>query len=162
MITITTTMARTAPAAVMSMGSMSIITMMKRAAAMIMKAMSIIMTTAKTAPAAATIMTHHHHHHADEVFTSWGMETIVPVTRDQLEDILKRLADTKEFGDVLRAKGMLPTENPGEWLYFDLVPQQYEIRQGQSRLYRQGMCHRSQLEGRSIEQPVWKRLKRLI
>ena len=73
---------------------------------------------------------HEHHHHADEVFTSWGMETIVPVTRDQLEDILKRLADTKEFGDVLRAKGMLPTENPGEWLYFDLVPQQYEIRQG--------------------------------
>ncbi len=73
---------------------------------------------------------HEHHHHADEVFTSWGMETIVPVTRDQLEDVLKRLADTKEFGDVLRAKGMLPTENPGEWLYFDLVPQQYEIRQG--------------------------------
>ena len=59
---------------------------------------------------------HHHHHHADEVFTSWGMETIVPVTKDQLEDILKRLAETKEFGDVLRAKGMLPTENPGEWL----------------------------------------------
>lgn len=73
---------------------------------------------------------HHHHHHADEVFTSWGMETIVPVTRDQLEDVLKRLSDTKEFGDVLRAKGMLPTENPGEWLYFDLVPQQYEIRNG--------------------------------
>ena len=69
---------------------------------------------------------HHHHHHADEVFTSWGMETIVPVTKDQLEDILKRLAETKEFGDVLRAKGMLPTENPGEWLYFDLVPEQYQ------------------------------------
>ena len=73
---------------------------------------------------------HHHHHHADEVFTSWGMETIVPVTKDQLEDILKRLAETKEFGDVLRAKRMLPTENPGEWLYFDLVPEQYEIRDG--------------------------------
>ena len=73
---------------------------------------------------------HHHHHHAGEVFTSWGMETIVPVTKDQLEDILKRLAETKEFGDVLRAKGMLPTENPGEWLYFDLVPEQYEIRDG--------------------------------
>lgn len=73
---------------------------------------------------------HEHHHHADEVFTSWGMETIVPVTKDQLEDILKRLAETKEFGDVLRAKGMLPTENPGEWLYFDLVPEQYEIRDG--------------------------------
>ncbi|RHC58052.1 cobalamin biosynthesis protein CobW [Enterocloster bolteae] len=72
----------------------------------------------------------HHHHHADEVFTSWGMETIVPVTHEQLEDILKRLSSTREFGDVLRAKGMLPTENPGEWLYFDLVPEQYEIRQG--------------------------------
>ena len=72
----------------------------------------------------------HHHHHADEVFTSWGMETIVPVTYEQLEDILKRLSSTRELGDVLRAKGMLPTENPGEWLYFDLVPEQYEIRQG--------------------------------
>ena len=72
----------------------------------------------------------HDHHHADEVFTSWGMETIVPVTHDQLEDILKRLAHTEEFGQVLRAKGMLPTENPGEWLYFDLVPEQYEIREG--------------------------------
>lgn len=72
----------------------------------------------------------HGHHHADEVFTSWGMETIVPVTHDQLEDILKRLAYTEEFGQVLRAKGMLPTENPGEWLYFDLVPEQYEIRGG--------------------------------
>ena len=72
----------------------------------------------------------HHHHHADEVFTSWGIETIVPVTHEQLEDVLKRLSSTKEFGDVLRAKGMLPTENPGEWLYFDLVPEQYEIRGG--------------------------------
>ena len=73
---------------------------------------------------------HHHHHDADEVFTSWGMETIIPVTRDELEDVLKRLSETQEFGQVLRAKGMLPTENPGEWLYFDLVPEQYEIRQG--------------------------------
>ena len=73
---------------------------------------------------------HHHHHDADEVFTSWGMETIIPVTREELEDVLKRLSETQEFGQVLRAKGMLPTENPGEWLYFDLVPEQYEIRQG--------------------------------
>ena len=73
---------------------------------------------------------HHHHHDADEVFTSWGMETIVPVTRDDLEDVLKRLSETEEFGQVLRAKGMLPTEYPGEWLYFDLVPEQYEIREG--------------------------------
>ena len=54
----------------------------------------------------------------------------MPVTHDQLEDILKRLSSTEEFGRVLRAKGMLPTENPGEWLYFDLVPEQYEIRNG--------------------------------
>lgn len=73
---------------------------------------------------------HHDHHHADDVFESWGMETIVPVTHEQLEDVLKRLSATKDFGDVLRAKGMLPTENPGEWLYFDLVPEQYEIREG--------------------------------
>ncbi|MCC8027745.1 MAG: GTP-binding protein [Clostridium sp.] len=73
---------------------------------------------------------HHHAHHADEVFTSWGMETIVPITYDQLDELLSAMAETQEFGQVLRAKGMLPTENPGEWLYFDLVPQQYEIRQG--------------------------------
>lgn len=72
----------------------------------------------------------HHHHHADEVFTSWGMETIIPVTRDQLEEILEQMSGSEAFGSVLRAKGMLPTENPGEWLYFDLVPQQYEIREG--------------------------------
>ena len=73
---------------------------------------------------------HHHHHHADEVFTSWGMETTVAVTKDKLQDMFKRQAETEEFGDVLRAKGMFPTENPGEWLYFDLVPEQYEIRDG--------------------------------
>ena len=72
----------------------------------------------------------YHHHHAEEVFTSWGMETIVPVTHDQLEEVLKVMSSTETFGQVLRAKGMLPTENPGEWLYFDLVPEQYEIRQG--------------------------------
>ena len=72
----------------------------------------------------------HHNHDADEVFTSWGMETIVPVTYEQLDEVLKTMARTHTFGQVLRAKGMLPTENPGEWLYFDLVPEQYEIRQG--------------------------------
>ena len=48
---------------------------------------------------------HHHHHHADEVFTSWGMETIVPVTKDQLEDILKRLAETKGIWRCFKSKG---------------------------------------------------------
>ena len=102
--------------------------------AMMRSAMSIITTiTMRNAMGIITMMAavmSIHHHHADEVFTSWGMETIVPVTHEQLEDVLKRLSNTREFGDVLRAKGMLPTENPGEWLYFDLVPEQYEIRQG--------------------------------
>ncbi|MDO5550126.1 MAG: GTP-binding protein, partial [Lachnospiraceae bacterium] len=74
---------------------------------------------------------HHHHHHADEVFTSWGMETTVPCTREKLEAILEKLAETTAYGEVLRAKGMLPTEEKGQWLYFDLVPEQYEIREGQ-------------------------------
>ncbi len=74
---------------------------------------------------------HDHHHHADEVFTSWGMETAVPCSREKLEQILEELAETTAYGEVLRAKGMLPTETAGEWLYFDLVPEQYEIRLGQ-------------------------------
>lgn len=73
----------------------------------------------------------HHHHHADEVFTSWGMETIVPCDQDELKEILEDLAYDNKYGDVLRAKGMLPSENPGEWLYFDLVPEEYEIRKGE-------------------------------
>lgn len=73
---------------------------------------------------------HHHDHHADEVFTSWGLETIVPCTREELKEILEELAFGNEYGDVLRAKGMLAGENPGEWYYFDLVPEEYEIRTG--------------------------------
>ena len=72
----------------------------------------------------------HHHHHADEVFTSWGLETTIPCTREKLEVILEKLAETTAYGEVLRAKGMLPSEESGQWLYFDLVPEQYEIREG--------------------------------
>lgn len=72
----------------------------------------------------------HHHHHADEVFTSWGLETAAPVKKEDLEKILESLAETTHYGEVLRAKGMLPTETPSQWLYFDLVPEQYEIREG--------------------------------
>ena len=74
---------------------------------------------------------HNHDHHADEVFSSWGMETAAPITREKLEAILEDLSETTVYGDVLRAKGMLPTEKAGEWLYFDLVPEEYEIREGQ-------------------------------
>ncbi len=72
----------------------------------------------------------HHHHHADEVFSSWGLETIDACTKDQLTAILEELAYGNEYGDVLRAKGMLPGEKEGEWYYFDMVPEQYEIRTG--------------------------------
>ncbi len=73
----------------------------------------------------------HHHHHADEVFTSWGVETPNKYDKDALNSILDKLANTEEFGTVLRAKGMLPT-NEGTWMYFDLVPEEYEIREGKA------------------------------
>jgi G3E family GTPase len=72
----------------------------------------------------------HHHHHADDVFTSWGLENVGAMSHEALEDILKKLAYGTQFGDVLRAKGMIPEENKNEWMYFDLVPEQYEIRSG--------------------------------
>ncbi len=72
----------------------------------------------------------HHHHHADEVFSSWGLETIDACSKEQLTAILEELAYGNEYGDVLRAKGMLPGEKEGEWYYFDMVPEQYEIRTG--------------------------------
>ncbi len=72
---------------------------------------------------------HHHHHHADEVFTSWGVETPHKYDKAELEEILEDLADTTHYGTVLRAKGMLPTPD-GTWLYFDLTPGEYEIREG--------------------------------
>ncbi len=73
---------------------------------------------------------HHHDHHADEVFTSWGLENVAACERKALEEILEELAYGNHYGDVLRAKGMVPGENPGEWYYFDLVPEEYEIRTG--------------------------------
>jgi len=74
---------------------------------------------------------HHHegHHHADEVFTSWGTETPNKYDKATLDDILDTLANSDEFGRILRAKGMLPTQE-GTWMYFDLVPGEYEIRAG--------------------------------
>ena len=71
----------------------------------------------------------HDHHHADEVFTSWGRETIKKYTRENLEKILETLSETEEYGIILRAKGMLPAED-GTWIYFDMVPEETEIRSG--------------------------------
>lgn len=70
---------------------------------------------------------HHHHHHADEVFTSWGIETVHRFSRAELEDLLKLLSMTQDFGTVLRAKGIVQTEEGG-WLEFDMVPEETEIR----------------------------------
>ena len=72
---------------------------------------------------------HHHHHHADEVFTSLGKETVHTYTQEQLDKILQTLSSSHEYGDILRAKGILPTSNQ-KWLHFDLVPGEYEIRFG--------------------------------
>ena len=73
----------------------------------------------------------HHHHHADEVFTSWGKETPHKYNEDKLREILDTLADTEKYGVILRAKGIVPGD-AGEWLYFDLVPGEFEIRKGKA------------------------------
>ena len=76
---------------------------------------------------------HHHdhagHHHADEVFTSWGRETIHTYTKEQISDILKTLESDESYGNVLRAKGMVAGAD-GEWIYFDMVPEEHEVRTG--------------------------------
>ena len=73
----------------------------------------------------------HGHHHADEVFTSWGVETPQKYEKEMMTQILEKLADTEEYGIILRAKGMVPNTEGG-WIYFDLVPGEYEIRDGEA------------------------------
>ncbi len=72
---------------------------------------------------------HHDHHHADDVFTSWGVETAHKFTEEELTEILHKLAETKDYGDVLRAKGIVAAAE-GEWFHFDLVPEETEVRRG--------------------------------
>ena len=73
---------------------------------------------------------HHEHHHADEVFASWGRETPHRFTREKIEEILKTFCETDDYGTILRAKGMVEGEN-GAWIYFDMVPGEYELRDGE-------------------------------
>ena len=75
----------------------------------------------------------HGHHHADEVFTSWGVETPDKYDKETLSEILRKLSETDDYGDILRAKGMLPTPE-GKWMFFDLVPEEYEIRDGEPEI----------------------------
>ena len=71
---------------------------------------------------------HHHHHHADEVFTSWGMETPNVYSKEEIEKILTAL-DSGEYGVILRAKGMVPAQD-GTWIYYDYVPEEQDVRTG--------------------------------
>ncbi|MBR6769168.1 MAG: GTP-binding protein [Clostridia bacterium] len=73
---------------------------------------------------------HHHHHHADEVFASCGFETAHTFTEDALRAMLEALEDEHEYGMVLRAKGIVPSADGGEWLHFDYVPGEVDIRRG--------------------------------
>ena len=73
---------------------------------------------------------HDHEHHADEVFTSWGKETPHKFTREKIEEVLKTLSESEEYGMILRAKGMVEDVN-GSWIYFDMVPGEYELRDGE-------------------------------
>lgn len=72
---------------------------------------------------------HHGHHHADEVFTSWGKETIQTYTKEEISNILKTLESDPSYGTILRAKGMVAGAD-GEWIYFDMVPEEHEVRTG--------------------------------
>ena len=71
----------------------------------------------------------HHHHHADEVFTSWGRETAKKYTKEEIEAALKTLSEAEDLGVILRAKGMVDGKD-GQWIYFDMVPEEYEVRTG--------------------------------
>ena len=73
---------------------------------------------------------HHHDHDADEVFTSWGRETARKYSREELQEALSALAMGQDYGYILRAKGMVPCEDGQTWLHFDLVPEEFQIREG--------------------------------
>ena len=75
---------------------------------------------------------HHGHHHADEVFTSWGKETHHSFSVDEIEKILEALEDEKQYGFVLRAKGMVADKEGGQWIYFDYVPGEPSVRRGKA------------------------------
>ena len=72
---------------------------------------------------------HHHHHHADEVFTSWGVETVKAYSEAELEHILTAL-DSGEYGAILRAKGIVAADDGGQWLHYDFVPEEHQVRRG--------------------------------
>ena len=96
---------------------------------------------------------HHHHHHADEVFTSWGKETVRKYSREEIEKILKTLSEDDSYGMILRAKGMLESED-GVWTYFDMVPEEVDIREGSAEYTGRICVIGSKLDEAKLEQ-LW-------
>ena len=96
---------------------------------------------------------HHHHHHADEVFTSWGKETVRKYSREEIEKILKTLSEEDSYGMILRAKGMLESED-GVWTYFDMVPEEVDIREGSAEYTGRICVIGSKLDEAKLEQ-LW-------
>ena len=96
---------------------------------------------------------HHHdhegHHHADEVFTSWGRETVHTFAGEQIEQILSRLEKEEEYGKVLRAKGMVAGDG-GDWIYFDMVPGEHEVREGSPEYTGRICVIGSELDGQKL------------
>ena len=95
----------------------------------------------------------HEHHHADEVFTSWGKETVRKYSREEIEKILKTLSEDDSYGMILRAKGMLESED-GVWTYFDMVPEEVDIREGSAEYTGRICVIGSKLDEAKLEQ-LW-------
>ena len=98
---------------------------------------------------------HHHHHHADEIFTSWGTETPKKFTESELRTILAALDDQEKYGAILRAKGIVDASD-GDWLYFDYVPEETDIRRGSA-----GVTGRFCVIGSHINEAALKELFRI-
>ena len=100
---------------------------------------------------------HHDHHHADEVFTSWGIETPIAISKTELEEFLNRLASSEDLGIIIRAKGILAASDNESWYYFDYVSGEYEIRLG-SPDYTGRICViGSKIDEHKIEELFYKR-----
>ncbi len=100
---------------------------------------------------------HEHHHHADEVFTSWGIETPLSISKEELESFLNKLANNEDLGIIIRAKGILAASDNESWYYFDYVSGEYEIRLG-SPDYTGRICViGSRIDEHKIEELFYKR-----
>ena len=100
---------------------------------------------------------HHHHHHADEVFTSWGIETPLSISKAELEAFLDKLANSDDLGIIIRAKGILAASDNESWYYFDYVSGEYEIRLGAPDYTGRVCVIGSKIDEQKIEELFYKR-----